>query len=67
MKVRYCMTPLQRLLPCGAGWANYGEDKSETCQDEPMEENCHCIMDTDNLHCPYCGGKIEIEAKKKDG
>ena len=60
MKVRYCETPLQGLMPCQTGWGNASAEGVQTCQDEPMEKNCHYIVDTNELYCPYCNSKIEM-------
>ncbi len=64
MRIRYCLTEGQRLKPCESGWGSYGSEGCKSCGDEPMEENCRCIVDTDNKHfCPYCGGEIPKLAK----
>lgn len=59
MKKRYCRTVLQHLMPCDNGWASYNNIEWKNCYDEPMEKNCHNIIDTDNLYCPYCKSKLE--------
>lgn len=56
MKVRYCLTPLRGQNPCLVGWGAADKDGCRTCQDEPIEENCHNIVDTeDYYYCPTCG------------
>jgi len=75
MRVRYCETQLQKLMPCGVGWGNSsceknGKINARTCHDEPMKENCHNIVDDNALRCPYCGGdlvlpiSLELEYRK---
>lgn len=78
MKKRYCETPLQRLLPCDVGWGDITQRadgwgcESKSCYDGPMEKNCHYIVDTDKLNCPYCGShlestlEIELEVRVKN-
>ena len=59
MKTKYCLTRLQKIIPCDVGWGSASNDGVKTCQDEPVEENCHYIIDPSTLSCPYCGGWIE--------
>jgi len=59
MKVRYCDTQLQKLLPCNVGWANYSTNERSSCYDEPAIENCYHLVDPTSLHCPFCGTHIE--------
>jgi len=61
MKKRLCHTVLQKLSPCNIGWSNYTNENSTHCLDEPMEKNCMNIVDTKNIHCPYCDSILGVE------
>ena len=70
MRVRYCRTVLQKLLPCDVGWADYSFSltegiNSKGCHDEPMEENCNNIVNDNDLHCPYCGSKLGVSKDRE--
>ena len=56
MKVRYCMTVLDKLYPCVVGYGGTGD--AEDCFDEPMKEHCRNIVDTEQLPCPYCDSNL---------
>lgn len=61
MKVRYCLTTLEKLLPCGMGRGSTGDEGAKCCWDEPMEENCKNIVDTEDVAiCPYCGTAMGV-------
>ena len=58
---RYCETTLQGINPCDIGWGMHSEGYTKTCRDEPMEQNCHHLVDADYLFCPVCGSKIGVK------
>jgi len=60
MRKRYCDTKLEQLQPCNVGWCCYppNDSGSSSCTEEPMEQNCHNIIDTRYMKCPYCGSDI---------
>jgi len=68
MKIRYCETILQKVYPCDIGWGNSNCDgtncTTKTCFDEPMEENCHNIVDDECLLCPTCGSLIKKKRER---
>ena len=45
MRIRYCLTALGKIIPCCVGWGEISSNTIKTCQDEPMEENCHYIVE----------------------
>ena len=64
-KIRYCRTNLQQIMPCQVGWGISTETLNKCCLDEPMEENCYNIVDTEDesipqYQCPLCGSLIKI-------
>ena len=65
MKVRYCQTPLEKWRVCQVGWGSWSSREKKSCMDEPMEEKCNMIVDTDCLRCPCCGGLINMDGKKE--
>ncbi len=61
MKVRYCRTKLEKLCPCDSGRGGAGGEMVKWCHDEPMEENCRRIVDTEDAAiCPYCGTAMGV-------
>ena len=60
-KVRYCETPLQRLMPCDVGWGSYGSEGLRNCFDESRDENCRNIVEVRDLQCPYCGSHLAMK------
>ena len=71
MKIRYCLTAQEKLRPCGMGWGNAGSGWTKTCWDEPIDENCRNIVDTEDVAiCPYCGtamGLVGDFLQEKEG
>ena len=64
MKVRYCQSILKQYRGCDVGWAmvNSGAAftaRTSNCMDEPMEDNCNNIIDTETYRCPTCGKPLE--------
>lgn len=56
MKMRYCQTVLESWKRCDVGWGNSSEEGVTSCWDEPLEENCHNIVNSEDiLFCPKCG------------
>lgn len=41
---RYCELDISKLFPCQVGWGSVGDGGFKLCTDEPMEENCRCIV-----------------------
>ncbi len=65
MKIRYCFTEKQKLLPCNIGWASYSSDDVRSCRDDPQEKNCHYLVDEKAKQtCPYCGNVLQKENVK---
>ena len=61
MKIRYCSTTLNKENPCLCGWLGLNYIESKSCHDEPIEENCRKIVDTqDIVYCPRCGTALGI-------
>jgi len=61
MKIRYCWTTLHYRKPCDVGWGSANGEVIKTCHDDPMEENCKNIVNTENpVICPTCGTTIGI-------
>ena len=61
MKIRYCETILQQWKPCDVGCGSMDKDGMKSCCDEPVEDNCHLIVETsDPVICPTCGTAIGI-------
>ena len=72
-KVKYCTTPLQKYFPCQLMWSLYNgvmpintldpnvrnAPNVTNCTDEPMEENCKNIVDSELIKCPICGGGLK--------
>ena len=49
MRVRHCsLLGLERLNPCKVGWGCGGYSGNKTCSDNPMEEYCKNIVDTNS-------------------
>ena len=56
---RYCQTILQKFYPCDIGWGMTDNTGTKSCYDEPKEQNCHNLVDENNLACPLCGQEIK--------
>jgi len=70
MRIRYCFTILHQWQPCQVGWGRMDSRGVRDCTGEPMEKNCHNLVDTtDVLICPTCGtalGLIEDNMEIKE-
>lgn len=64
MKVRRCQSAIAKYGYCDAGWAMTpaATNSKASCMDEPMEDNCNNIIDTETYKCPNCGKPLENQS-----
>jgi len=68
MKIRYCQTILHTWKPCPIGWGSMDSGGYKDCYNEPLEENCRYVVNTEDvLICPTCGTALGIIGGPEDG